>query len=154
MTAWAFDGIELPFGNAPRQWWISESGAVHDRPFPDAEKLPGRYLLAGLADAHAHPAVGHGPSGPVALDKTVAQDTLRAWARSGITLVRDAGSPRGIALELLELAGEGLPVIHAAGRFLAPPGRYFPELLGDPVPGPTSSAAVWPNSATAPPGSR
>jgi amidohydrolase family protein len=133
VTAWAFVGIELPFGNAPRQWWISESGSVHDRPVPDAETLPGRYLLAGLADAHAHPTVGHGPSGPVALDKTVAQDTLRAWARSGITLVRDAGSPRGIALEL---EGEGLPVILAAGRFLAPPGRYFPELLGDPVPGP------------------
>jgi imidazolonepropionase-like amidohydrolase len=106
---------------------------VQDRPIPAAEALPGRYLLPGLADAHAHPAVGHGPSGPVALDKAAAQDTLRAWARSGITLVRDAGSPRGITLEI---EGEGLPVIHAAGRFLAPPGRYFPELLGDPVPGP------------------
>jgi imidazolonepropionase-like amidohydrolase len=134
VTAWAFDGVELPFGSAPHQWWISESGSVHDRPVPDAEALPGRYLLAGLVDAHAHPAVGHGPSGPVALDKAAARDTLRAWARSGITLVRDAGSPRGITLELEREAG--LPVLHAAGRFLAPPGRYFPELLGDPVPGP------------------
>jgi hypothetical protein len=136
VAAWAFDGIELPFGNAPRQWWISETGSVHDRPVPGAEALPGRYLLAGLADAHAHPAVGHGPSGPVALGKTAAQDALRAWARSGITLVRDAGSPRGITLELELEREEGLPVLHAAGRFLAPPGRYFPELLGDPVPGP------------------
>jgi hypothetical protein len=133
VTAWAFDGVELPFGSAPRQWWISESGSVHDRPVPGAEALPGRYLLAGLADAHAHPAVGHGPSGPVALGKAAALDALRAWARSGITLVRDAGSPRGITLELER--AEGLPVLHAAGRFLAPPGRYFPELLGDPVPG-------------------
>lgn len=133
MAAWAFDGIELPFGSAPRQWWISETGSVHDRPLPGAEALPGRYLLAGLADAHAHPAVGHGPSGPVALGQAAALDSLRAWARSGITLVRDAGSPRGITLGL---EGEGLPVLHAAGRFLAPPGRYFPELLGDPVPGP------------------
>jgi Amidohydrolase family len=133
VAAWAFDGIELPFGSAPRQWWISESGSVHDRPVPDAEILPGRYLLAGLADAHAHPAVGLGLSGPVALDKAAALDTLRAWARSGITLVRDAGSPRGITLELER--EERLPVLQAAGRFLAPPGRYFPELLGDPVPG-------------------
>jgi Amidohydrolase family len=134
VAAWAFDGIELPFGNAPRQWWISDSGAVHDRPVPGAEALPGRYLLAGLADAHAHPAVGHGPSGPVALGPAAALDALRAWARSGITLVRDAGSPRGVTLELEREAG--LPVLHAAGRFLAPPGRYYPELLGDPVPGP------------------
>ena len=133
VTTWAFDGIELPFGNAPHQRWISESGSVHHRPVPDAEALPGRYLLAGLADAHAHPAVGPSPSGPVALDKAAALDTLRAWARSGITLVRDAGSPRGVTLEL-EREGQ-LPVLHAAGRFLAPPDRYFPQLLGDPVPG-------------------
>lgn len=134
MAAWAFDGIELPFGSAPRQWWVSESGSVRDRPVPDAETLPGRYLLAGLADAHAHPALGHGPSGPVPLGKAAAQDTLRAWARSGITLVRDVGSLRGVTLELER--EEGLPVVQAAGRFLAPPGRYLPGLLGDPVPGP------------------
>ncbi len=134
MTSWAVRGIELPFGTGPRQWWIGGSGSVHDAPLPDAEPLPGRYLLAGLADAHAHPAVGPGPSGPVARDRSAAEDSLRAWARAGVTLVRDAGSPRGVVLDVEP--GPGLPVLHAAGRFLAPPGRYFPELLGDPVPEP------------------
>ena len=39
--------------------------------------------------------------------------------------------PRGITLQLA--SGPGMPVMQAAGRFLAPPGRYFPDLLGEPV---------------------
>ena len=56
--------------------------------------------LPGLADAHAHPAVGAGPAGLVALDASAARANLTAWAQAGITLVRDVGSPRGLTLEL------------------------------------------------------
>ncbi len=125
-------GIQLPFGNEAAAWWIDASGAVHDRPIADAELLPGGFVLPGLVDAHAHPAVGPGPAGLAALDPSAARANLLAWAQTGITLVRDVGSRGGLTLELG--SGPGLPVVQAAGRFLAPPGRYFPDLLDAPVP--------------------
>jgi imidazolonepropionase-like amidohydrolase len=131
VKAWAVQGVALPFGDEAAAWWIDAAGAVHDRPLADAELLPGRFILSGLVDAHAHPAVGSGPAGLVALDQRAARATLLAWAQAGITLVRDVGSRGGVTLELS--SGPGMPVLQAAGRFLAPPGRYFPELLDAPV---------------------
>jgi imidazolonepropionase-like amidohydrolase len=131
VTAWAVQGVELPFGDEVAAWWIDASGSLHDRPIADADPLPGGFLLAGLVDAHAHPAVGPGPGGLVALDERAALDNLVAWAQSGITLVRDVGSPAGLTLDLA--GAPGLPVVQAAGRFLAPAGRYFPDLLRPPV---------------------
>ena len=131
MSAWAVRGVELPFGSEPRSWWIDASGAAHDQPLAGADLLPGRYVLSGLVDAHAHPAVAAGATGPVALDTGAAQANLIAWAKAGITLVRDAGSPGGVTLELSP--APGTPMLQAAGRFLAPAGRYYPALLGDPV---------------------
>jgi imidazolonepropionase-like amidohydrolase len=131
MTAWAVHGVGLPFGDEPASWWIDASGAVHDRPIAGADPLPGAFILPGLADAHALPAVGAGPAGLVALDESAARANLAAWARAGITLVRDLGSPRGLTLQLRP--GPGLPAVQAAGRFLAPDGRYFPDLLDTPV---------------------
>ena len=46
-------------------------------------------------------------------------------------MVRDTGSPEGITLQLT--SGPGMPALQAAGRFLAPAGRYFPELLDAPI---------------------
>jgi imidazolonepropionase-like amidohydrolase len=131
MKAWTFNAVELPFGNETRSWWIDASGLIHDWPIPGCDLLPGRYVLAGLVDAHAHPAIGAGPAAPLPLDKSVARTNLRAWAQTGITLVRDVGSPGGVSLELE--SEPGMPMLQAAGRFLAPAGRYFPELLGSPV---------------------
>ena len=131
MTAWAVHGVELPFGSDPASWWIDGSGTVHDRPVADAEPLPGGFVLPGLADAHAHPAIGSGPAGLVPLDATAAMSNLAPWAQAGITLVRDVGSAGGLTLQLEP--GPGLPELQAAGRFLAPAGRYFPGLLAAPV---------------------
>jgi hypothetical protein len=131
VKAWAVQGVELPFGDEAAAWWIDASGTVHDRPIADAELLPGGFILSGLVDAHAHPAVGSGPAGLVALDASAARANLLAWAQTGITVVRDVGSRGGVTLELR--SGPGMPVLQAAGRFLAPAGRYFPELLDAPV---------------------
>jgi len=90
--------------------------------------LPGRFFLPGLVDAHAHPAVA---PGFLARDADRARETLLAWARDGITAVRDAGSPAGVTLSVA--AGPGMPAVQAAGRFLAPAGRYYPDLLDAPV---------------------
>jgi imidazolonepropionase-like amidohydrolase len=131
MTAWAVRGIELPFGSGPRSWWIDAAGAAHDDPVEQAEPLPGGFILPGLVDAHAHPALGAGPSGPQALTREAARANLLDWALTGVTLVRDTGSPGGLSLELDR--EPGMPALEAAGRFLAPAGRYFPDLLVTPV---------------------
>jgi hypothetical protein len=131
VNAWAVRGVELPFGDQTGSWWIDTAGSVHEQPIAGADPLPGRFFLAGLADAHAHPAVGSGPAGFVPLDESAARANLIAWARAGITQVRDVGSPGGMTLSLT--IGPGMPVLQAAGRFLAPAGRYPPGLLGEPV---------------------
>jgi imidazolonepropionase-like amidohydrolase len=69
---------------------------------------------------------------PVALDGSATQNVLAAWAASGVCLVRDTGSPGGSVLQL-DLAA-GMPRVQAAGRFLAPAGRYFPVLLPEAAP--------------------
>jgi imidazolonepropionase-like amidohydrolase len=131
VTTWKVHGIELPFGDREQSWWVNESGTVVDRPIEGAETLPGRFVLAGLVDAHAHPAVGIGSSGPIALNEQQTRGNLLAWAETGITLVRDVGSPGGITLDLVPRPQE--PSVRAAGRFLAPEHRYFEELLLEPV---------------------
>jgi imidazolonepropionase-like amidohydrolase len=131
VTAWAIHGVELPFGDRRQDWWVDASGTMSDQPVEGAEPLPGHFVLAGLVDAHSHPAVGAGPSGPRALSAEDTRANLLAWAESGITLVRDVGSPGGLTLNLAP--GPRWPAVHAAGRFLAPEHRYFEELLVEPV---------------------
>ena len=46
--------------------------------------------------------------------------------------MRDAGSPGGLVLQLDLIPG--MPRLQAAGRFLAPAGRYFPALLPEEAP--------------------
>jgi imidazolonepropionase-like amidohydrolase len=53
-------GLGLPFGEEITSWWIDASGSIHDRPVAGADLLPGGFILPGLVDAHAHPAVGSG----------------------------------------------------------------------------------------------
>ena len=131
MSAWRVDAVELPYGDRDRTWWVTRSGDRLDAPVADAEELPGRFVARGLADSHAHPAIAAASaseSGPT-VEGTAAQ--LAAWARDGIALVRDVGSPLGVTLEVAP--SPGLPFVTAAGRFLAPDGRYFPDLLVAPV---------------------
>ena len=111
---------------------MDEAGCLTSEPVPAAEQLPGRYVMPGLVDAHAHPTVGGAVGGPVALGGAEALDMLAAWAACGVCLVRDAGSPGGLVLQL-DLAA-GMPRLQAAGRFLAPAGRYFPALLPEGAP--------------------
>lgn len=130
--SWTIHAVHLLNDDAAIDLWIDRSGRVTGEPQPDAEVLPGRYVLPGLVDAHAHPTVGADADGPVALDPAATLEVLAAWARAGVGAIRDAGSPGGMTLDL-ELE-PGLPHIQAAGRFLAPAGRYFPALLPEGVP--------------------
>ena len=100
---------------------ITDTGRWSAEPLPDAEALPGRYVLAGLVDAHCHLSVGQGEDGPIALDLTAARANLDAARAAGVTGIRDTGSPGSVSLELHE-------DVLACGRFLAPAGQYFPAL--------------------------
>jgi imidazolonepropionase-like amidohydrolase len=130
--SWAVRAVQLPDGDRPVDLWVDAAGCLVTEPVPGAERLPGRYVVPGLVDAHAHPAVGREAGMPVALDGPEALNVLAGWAACGVCLVRDAGSAGGAAL-LLDLV-PGMPRLQAAGRFLAPAGRYFPALLPEAAP--------------------
>jgi imidazolonepropionase-like amidohydrolase len=130
--SWAVRAVELPDGDRPVDLWVDAAGCLAREPVPGAERLPGRYVVPGLVDAHAHPAVGSEAGMPVALGGAEALDVLAAWAACGVGLVRDTGSPGGSVLDL-DLV-PGMPRMQAAGRFLAPAGRYYPALLPEGAP--------------------
>jgi imidazolonepropionase-like amidohydrolase len=130
--SWSVHAVPLPDGDRPVDLWVDAAGCLVSEPVPAADRLPGRYVVPGLVDAHAHPAVAGAAGGPVALGGAEALDVLAGWAAAGVCLVRDAGSPGGLVLQL-DLAA-GMPRLQAAGRFLAPAGRYFPALLPEEAP--------------------
>jgi imidazolonepropionase-like amidohydrolase len=130
MACWVVRGVELP-SDEEGEWFVDPFGRLSNLPLDDAEPVPGRFVLRGLVDAHAHPAIAPGADGPIALDLDGARATLVSWAQGGVVLARDVGSPGGLTLTIP--AEPGLPRVHAAGRFLAPPNRNFPQLLVEPV---------------------
>jgi imidazolonepropionase-like amidohydrolase len=115
--AWRFDGVLLPSG---------EDGTVLIGN-GESEPLPGRFGLVGLVDAHCHITVGVDEIGPH-LDGAGAGRRLDVLARSGVSLIRDVGGDRTVTLPLSRHPVAGWPQLQAAGRFLAPPGGYFPRL--------------------------
>lgn len=100
----------------------------------EPEELPGRYALAGLVDAHAHPTVDLDDRGPLlADDRDYGAARLKEYAASGVTVIRDVGGRSEVTLEFARASAaghpeSGQPVVTAAGRFLAPAGRYFPRM--------------------------
>ena len=77
-------------------------------------------------DAHAHVALADWQ--PV--DAPRAAAALRALGAHGVLLVRDVGAPYSVTLDIAQEAR--LPRLIAAGRWLAPRGRFF-ESFHDPV---------------------
>jgi imidazolonepropionase-like amidohydrolase len=131
-VSWSVRATRLPDGDRPVDLWLDDAGRFAAGPQPGAESLPGRFAAPGLVDAHAHPTVTMTDSGPAALASAAVLDLLTRWANTGVCLVRDTGSPGGSVLQI-DLAA-GMPRLQAAGRFLAPAGRYFPALLPEEVP--------------------
>ena len=62
------------------------------------------------------------------LDGSIAGRRLDELAAAGVGLVRDVGGDRAVTLPLARTFGTGHPEVVAAGRFLAPAGRYFPRM--------------------------
>ena len=113
----------------------------------EPEELPGRYALAGLVDAHAHPTVARDEHGPFLADSEYGVTRLREYAAGGVTVIRDVGGLSAATLGFARSASAGTPLVTAAGRFLAPAYRYFPR-MHSPV-GPDELAAAIKAEVTA-----
>jgi imidazolonepropionase-like amidohydrolase len=100
----------------------------------EPEELPGRFALAGLVDAHAHPTVAVDEHGPYLSDHEYGQARLTDYAASGVTVIRDAGGRSQVTLGFVGTEVTGYPVVAAAGRFLAPANRYFPRMYSPVAP--------------------
>lgn len=94
----------------------------------DPEELPGRFAVAGLVDAHAHPTVARDEKSPYLADREHGEARLAEYAADGVTVIRDAGGRSEVTIPFARIPAEGRPLVTAAGRFLAPPGRYFPRM--------------------------
>jgi hypothetical protein len=116
--AWTFSGVFLDGFSGERV--VAGTG--------DPEELPGRFALAGLVDAHAHPTVAVDRHGPYLAGGEYGAARLEEYAARGVTVIRDTGGRSQLTLGFARIAAAGHPVVTAAGRFLAPANRYFPRM--------------------------
>lgn len=122
MSALHLRGSVLPAGEV-RDLFVVD-GRMTFEEAPDAVTIAeGGWITPGLVDAHAHLAMAS-PGSPASVEEAV-HASAAAHLAAGVLLVREPGSPAGHAADDL---GAGLPRTVTAGRFLAPPGRYFPGL--------------------------
>jgi len=124
VTVWHVRGLVLP-ESAERDLFIVD-GRIQVEPIEGASTIAtDLFLLPGLVDVHAHLALNSS-----ARDGATPHERVRASARAhldaGVLALREPGSvdhaSYGVGPD------EGLPRVTTAGRFLAPPGRYFPGL--------------------------
>lgn len=124
MSAWHLRGLLLPEGTE-RDLWV-EDGRISSAPVDDAETIATDVVvLPGLVDVHAHLAL-FSPAGDDASPAERVRASARAHLDAGVLAVREPGSPDHSSNGLGP--ADGLPAVVTAGRFLAPPGRYFPGL--------------------------
>jgi imidazolonepropionase-like amidohydrolase len=100
-------------------WWAIEGRLTAD-PVAAAERLPGRFAIAGgLVDSHFHMAFLYGA---VRVEMDAALDMLRAARDQGVLLVRDLGAHDRLSLRLP--ADPQLPRVIGAGQHLAVEGGF------------------------------
>lgn len=117
-------GIILPEG-LRRDVFVVD-GRLTFEPVGDAQTvLSDGYIIPGLVDAHAHLALAS-PAPSDAPPGERARASARAHLDAGVLVVREPGGPNRTSSGIGP--HEGLPRVYTAGRFLAPPGGYFPGL--------------------------
>ncbi|MEU4287434.1 amidohydrolase family protein [Kribbella sp. NPDC026596] len=122
MTTWVFEGTVLPAGDAARlEFGTTDATGATDL-------LPGRFGVPGLVDSHCHLTVGTDELGPRLFGADFASERLGQLAAAGVSAVRDVGGDRSVTLKLAATQDDARPVVLAAGRFLAPSGRYFSRM--------------------------
>jgi imidazolonepropionase-like amidohydrolase len=115
-------GVVLP-EDRTRDVFVVDGRITFESP-PDWTTLLGDgYLLPGLVDTHAHLALAS-PASPDAPSHERVRASARAQLAAGVLALREPGGPDHASIGLGP--HEGLPRVQTAGRFLAPPGGYFP----------------------------
>ena len=121
MTAWHLRGLLLPEG-AVHDVWVQD-GRISFLPVEGAQTVATDVVvLPGLVDVHAHLALAS-PAGDDASPAERVRASARAHLEAGVLAVREPGSPDHSSTGLGPT--DDLPSVITAGRFLAPPGRYF-----------------------------
>ena len=95
--AWTFSGVLLDGFAGDRV--VAGTG--------EPEELPGRYALAGLVDAHAHPTVAADGRGLYLADGEHGTGRLAEYAASGVTVIRDTGGLSPVSLGFARTAAAG-----------------------------------------------
>ena len=119
-------GTEVPAG-ADVEWFV-RAGVLTTTPVPEAEPLPGRYVAVGLVDAHCHLTLRGTDAGPVQASPAEVRAVVERMQQDGVLALRDTGAPDQSVVELSRDADAAVQAV-ACGRFLAPPGQYFPEVF-------------------------
>jgi imidazolonepropionase-like amidohydrolase len=115
-------GVVLPEGEH-HELWVRD-GRITFEPVPGAETVSrGGWLAPGLVDAHCH--VGIGPGGDHVRDLEGLRGQALAERAAGVLALRDCGSP--VDTRALDDHPD-LPRIIRAGRHIARPRRYIPDL--------------------------
>jgi len=138
VTSWHVHGLVLPEG-IERDVYVVD-GRLSFEPIDGAVTLATDvYLVPGLVDAHAHLSL-FSPAADGAPPEERVRASARAHLEAGVLAVREPGSPDRASAGLGP--DEGLPRVVTAGRFLAPPGRYFPGLAREVVEAELPDAAL------------
>ena len=132
-TAWC-----CPAALSATSTWLTAGSPFE--PVDGAETLiEDVFLLPGLVDAHAHLSL-YSPAGDDAPAAVRVRASAREHLAAGVLAIREPGSPDHESVGLG--AHEGLPRTVTGGRFLAPPGMYFPGLAREVEPDGLPDAAV------------
>jgi len=105
---------------------VIADGVIADaRPVAGTEPDAAGWVLPGLADVHNHLSLAS-PAGDDPDPGVRVRASASAELALGVLAIREPGSPDDASARL---AGQdGWPRVITAGRFLAPPGGYFPGL--------------------------
>ena len=121
--AFRIEGTVLPSGER-RELYVD--GSRFTGPLEPADTLlTDAVVLPGLVDVHAHLALAS-PAGDDAPVRERVLASARAHRDAGVCALREPGGPDHTSTGLGP--ADGAPRVYAAGRFLAPPGRYIPGL--------------------------
>lgn len=123
-SAYLVTGTVLPSGDRIEVYVVD--GRFTFRPVEGARALAEDVVMVpGLVDVHAHLAL-NSPAPDDASPRERVEASARAHLAAGVLTLREPGSPDHGSVGLGPSGG--FPRIISAGRFLAPPGMYFPGL--------------------------